>query len=186
MQEKILSQAVIDAGKFLVLKDVTFLDDRGRTRHWESADRVGDASGVFIIARIMPQDELILVRQFRPPTGKMMLEFPAGLIDPGESPVEAATRELYEETGYQGKVLHVFPPGYSSPGLTGEAITLVTMEIDGLASCNQNVTLHQEDSESIECFKIPRRELAQFVKAQETAGVGIDTKIYTMLVAWQF
>ena len=167
MQQKILSRSVIGAGKFLVLKDLSFQDDRGRLRHWE--------------ARIVPDDEILLVRQFRPPTGRLMLEFPAGLIDPGETPAETAVRELYEETGYHGKVLSVSLPGYSSPGLTGEAISLVTMEVDGDAPRNRNATPHPEDSECIECFRVSRTHLAEFVKCQESEGVGIDSKIYTMI-----
>lgn len=61
--------SVIGAGKFLVLKDLSFQDDRGRLRHWEAVDRDGEASAVFIIARIVPDDEILFVRQFRPPTG---------------------------------------------------------------------------------------------------------------------
>lgn len=185
MQQKILSRRVIGAGKFLVLKDLSFQDDRGRLRHWEAVDRDGEASAVFIIARIVPDDEILFVRQFRPPTGRLMLEFPAGLIDPGETPAETAVRELYEETGYHGKVLSVSLPGYSSPGLTGEAISLVTMEVDGDAPRNRNATPHPEDSECIECFRVSRTHLAEFVKRQESEGVGIDSKIYTMIVALQ-
>ena len=46
------------------------------------------------------------------------VEFPAGLIDEGESPEEAAVRELKEETGYEGKVLDCSPTIVADPGLT--------------------------------------------------------------------
>jgi 8-oxo-dGTP pyrophosphatase MutT (NUDIX family) len=42
----------------------------------------------------------VLEKQYRPPLGKMVIEVPAGLVDAGESPEEAAVRELREETGY--------------------------------------------------------------------------------------
>lgn len=48
-------------------------------------------------------EKYILVRQFRFGTESISLEFPAGLLEPGESPVEAAARELYEESGYSGE-----------------------------------------------------------------------------------
>ena len=82
-------------------------------------------------------------------------------------------------------MLSVSLPGYSSPGLTGEAISLVTMEVDGDAPRNRNATPHPEDSECIECFRVSRTHLAEFVKRQESEGVGIDSKIYTMIVALQ-
>jgi len=46
----------------------------------------------------------VLEKQFRPPVGKVCIEVPAGLIDEGETPEEAAVRELKEETGYVGEV----------------------------------------------------------------------------------
>lgn len=44
--------------------------------------------------------EVVLQKQYRPPIGKIVIEVPAGLVDAGESPEQAAIRELKEETGY--------------------------------------------------------------------------------------
>ena len=175
MQQKILSSKVLGAGRYLTLNELEFLDDRGRVRHWESVDRRGGTGAAFLIARIVPDDEILLVRQFRPPAGKRMLEFPAGLIEPGEEAAETAVRELYEETGYCGRVLRVFPPACSSPGLTGEAISMVLMEVDGDACRGKTILPHPEDSESIECFRVPLRELPEFLLRQEREGVGVDS-----------
>lgn len=46
----------------------------------------------------------VILLQYRPPVEAFCVEFPAGLIDEGESPEQAAVRELKEETGYEGKV----------------------------------------------------------------------------------
>jgi ADP-ribose pyrophosphatase len=46
----------------------------------------------------------LVVLQYRPPVEAFCVEFPAGLIDQGETPEQAAVRELKEETGYEGKV----------------------------------------------------------------------------------
>lgn len=181
MRQKILSGKVLASGRYLVLKELEFQDDRGRIRHWESVERRGGTGAAFIIARIVPDDEILLVRQFRPPAGKRMLEFPAGLIDPGETAEETAVRELYEETGYRGQVLCSFPPACSSPGMTGETISMVMMEVDGDAFRGVKVEAHPEDSESIECFRVPLRELPEFLARQEQEGVGIDSKIYTFV-----
>ncbi len=181
MRQKIMDHTVLGSGRFLVLREIRFEDDRGRIRRWESVDRAGGAAASFIVARIVPDDEFLFVRQFRPPAGKLMLEFPAGLIDPGETPEQTAVRELYEETGYAGRVVSVSRPAYSSPGLTGEPITMVVMEIDGDACRGREIVPHPEESESIECFHVPRARLAAFVREQEELGVGIDSKIYTFL-----
>ena len=121
-QQKVIGSRTLGSGRYLNLRELEFIDDRGRHRKWESADRSGAGAAAFLVALIQPEDELLLVRQFRPPAGKLMLEFPAGLIEPGETPAETAERELYEETGYRGKVCSVSNPGYSSPGLTRSAI----------------------------------------------------------------
>ena len=53
-----------------------------------------------IIVAVTPQDRILLVRQFRVPVAAITLELPAGHVDPGETPEQAARRELLEETGY--------------------------------------------------------------------------------------
>jgi 8-oxo-dGTP pyrophosphatase MutT (NUDIX family) len=76
------------------------------------------------------RDEIVCVKQFRPPVDGYTIELPAGLIDPNEDPATAAEREFKEETGYIGKVLSVSPPSFLSPGLTNESACMVRMEID--------------------------------------------------------
>ncbi len=68
-------------------------------------------------------EELLVVEQFRPAIGRRTLELPAGLVEPGEAPAEAARRELMEEAGYDAELEELFS-FYSSPGFTDEKITL--------------------------------------------------------------
>jgi len=56
--------------------------------------------GAVLIVPVLPDGRLVLERQFRYPIGKVMLEFPAGKIDPHETPLATAKRELIEEAGY--------------------------------------------------------------------------------------
>jgi ADP-ribose pyrophosphatase len=51
-----------------------------------------------------PDQRVVLVRQFRPGPGEVLLEMPGGGIEAGETPVQAAARELLEETGYSGEI----------------------------------------------------------------------------------
>lgn len=182
MKQKITGSRDLGHGKFLYLRELDYTDHRGLPRKWESCDRTGEGAGCFIFARIVPDDEVLLIRQYRPPCGKLVLEFPAGLIDPGETPEKTAHRELYEETGYEGKIISVTKPAYSSPGLTGEPITCVFMEIDGEAYRGKTVEAHPEEVECIDVFRVPLKGVAEFVRQQEAEGVGVDTKIH-MLIA---
>ncbi len=66
-----------------------------------------------VIVALDEQRRLLLVRQFRPPVGGMTLELPAGHVEAGETPEQAARKELLEETGYQAehfKLLASFSP----------------------------------------------------------------------------
>ncbi|WP_135255517.1 NUDIX domain-containing protein [Thermus caldilimi] len=63
--------------------------------------------------------KMLFVRQHRPAVGLTPLEIPAGLIEPGEDPLEAARRELAEETGLTGDLAPLFSY-YVSPGFTDE------------------------------------------------------------------
>jgi 8-oxo-dGTP pyrophosphatase MutT (NUDIX family) len=173
----------VASGKFLRMELIEFTDDRGIQRKWEAVSRTNSRGAALIIPRILPDDLFVLVLQFRPPAGKLVLEFPAGLIDPGEDAGTAAVRELKEETGYEGKVTNVLPPGNSSPGMSGETVTLVTMEIDGNFYKDHAPEAHPEENESIEVFTVPRSELVQFLESQRAQGVGIDAKLQTFALA---
>lgn len=186
MKQKLTGSRDLGHGKFLYLRELEYLDHRGMARKWESCDRTGTGAGCFIFARIVPDNEVLLIRQFRPPVGKLVLEFPAGLIDPGETPEETAVRELYEETGYAGKIISVTRPAYSSPGLTGEPISCVMMEIDGEAYRGKVVEAHPEEVECIDVFRVPLENLADFVSEQERDGVGVDTKIHMLIAGLTF
>ena len=73
-----------------------------------------------------------MVRQFRKPAEKVMFEVPAGKIDPGEDPMEAAVRELKEETGYTASSVRYLTRFYPTVGYSEEVLYLYLME--GLTS----------------------------------------------------
>ena len=71
----------------------------------ETADFEVIAKGDMVaVLALTEDDEVILARQFRPGPEEILLELPGGLIDEGQSPAEAARRELLEETGYEGRI----------------------------------------------------------------------------------
>ena len=62
---------------------------------------VRESRGFAVIFAQTPDDRVLLVRQYKHGIGRAVLELPAGAIDPGETPLDCATRELAEETGYR-------------------------------------------------------------------------------------
>lgn len=78
-------------------------------------------------AVMMPVDEenqILLVRQFRLPAGQYLWELPAGRVDPGETALEAAKRELVEETGFRARRWRKLVGFYASPGFLDEHMTI--------------------------------------------------------------
>ena len=172
-------------GRHLIFSEIEYRDDSGRNRRWESVDRTGEGGAVYILARIIPDDEIVLVRQFRPPAGRPMIEFPAGLVEQGEPPEVTALRELYEETGFSGRVCFIQKPGFSSPGLTGEPVALVGVEISGNDYLKGLPVAHPDVGESIEVLRVPVAELAGFIAARQEAGDGVDSKLLTLIGWWR-
>lgn len=72
--------------------------------------------------------KLLFVRQFRYPLNGELLEIPAGLMEPGEDPLEAASRELREETGYRAQKWTAMPAIWTSPGFCDEKIYVYLAE----------------------------------------------------------
>ncbi len=76
-------------------------------------------------------DTVVLVRQFRPAAGGDVLELPAGKLDEGESPEEAARRELEEETGYAAREIVALGSLYPNPAIQNNRIhTFVALDAE--------------------------------------------------------
>lgn len=84
--------------------------------------------GVVIVPRIdcSQGDKYLLVKQYRYPAEDSLWEFPAGKLDPGETPLECAKRELKEETGYGGGEWEKKLDLFTSPGYSDEVLTIFT------------------------------------------------------------
>lgn len=108
----------------------------------------------------------------------MCVEFPAGLIDEGESPQEAAVRELKEETGYEGKVLDCSPTIVADPGLTDANMQMVTIEVN-LKEGDKEPEQHLDEGEHIQRVIVPLTELYDKLQAfSKQEGTIVDARLY--------
>ena len=89
---------------------------------------VDQPHGAVAIAARFSDGQLLLVRQYRHAVGDWLLEIPAGRIDPGESPLEAARRELEEETGYRAETWSELGRFVLAPALCSERMVLFLAE----------------------------------------------------------
>lgn len=182
----IVKEEVIASGKWVKLEKTTYVDPAGNTRLWETVKRTTrqatQADGVGIIAllkRTLHKDCVVMVKQFRPPMGSYSLEFPAGLIDEGETAEVAALRELKEETGFKGEVVGVTPVTCLDPGLSNCTTQIVMVNINGDDPDNIHPTQQLGEGEFVEVILLP---LDQFqVKIDELMKkdkIIVDSKVY--------
>ena len=176
-ESEVLARKRIASGEWLFLEEILYKDVHGLERKWESVSRIRKTGAVAIIAIMNPSERLVIVRQFRPPAEGHVLEFPAGLIDEKETPEMAAVRELFEETGYCGSISYVSAPLYSSPGLSGENVHIVHMEIDETDLKNQNPETDFDDGEHIETLLVPLKDLGSFLNTAYAKGDCLDAKL---------
>jgi len=112
-------------------------------------------------AVMMARDEhgrILLVWQFRLPARRSLWELPAGRLDPGETPLQAARRELVEETGYRARRWTRLVSFYPSPGYCDERMTVY------LAEDLKAGTARPESDESIESRWFTVAQLREMIR----------------------
>ena len=177
-RSKILHEKSKHLTNWLEFTEIDYQDEAGQRRSWEAVHRRSRNEAAIIVAQLRPSGKYILVRQFRPPTGGYVLEFPAGLVDSGETPAEAALRELSEETGYQGVVRKVTEPMYSSPGMLGEACRFVFVDVDENLPINKSPQPHTEPGEFLDVYAVNSAEISNLMKKEEMRTSHVDIKLF--------
>ena len=131
--------------------------------------------GSAVMMAVDAKKRVLLVRQYRLPAEKYLWELPAGRLDPGEKPLQAARRELAEETGYRARTWTKLASFWVSPGYVQERMTifLATDLTEGQAT--------PMDDEQIESRWFTRKEMAEMIHS----GKIEDAKTMIGFMMWQ-
>jgi ADP-ribose pyrophosphatase len=162
---------VLAEGKFVRLVA------RGR---WEWAERTNTSGAVVIIA-VTADRRMVLIEEYRQPLSARVVELPAGLVGDEhdikeEERLEAAKRELLEETGFVSDNWRHLLEGPASPGLCSEQYTLY------LALNAKKVGEGGGDaSEDIHVCPVPLDEVEKWLDERRGQGLLVDPKVYTGL-----
>lgn len=115
---------------------------------------VRESRGFAVVGAITPERDIVLVRQYKHGIGKVVVELPAGMIDPDETPDACAVRELAEETGYAGEPPRLLRSMYMDPTSSNGTFHVFLIE-NAVRRFEQSL----DETESIEVETVPLSEL---------------------------
>jgi ADP-ribose pyrophosphatase len=172
MPEKKLSSQQLYRGRAVNLRMDTVEKSDGKMTTRE----VVEHSNCVAVVVVDEQGNVLLVRQYRYPVGKFLLEIPAGGIDPNEEPIDCVRRELQEEIGYFPQKIEELGGFYSVPGYGTEYLHCY------LATDLVPSRLIAEDSEGIEVVRVPISKITQLITSGEICDAKSIAALLTFLL----
>lgn len=151
-EEKTISSEKIYEGNILNLRRDTVTVKNGKSKR-----EIIEHNGGAVIVPLTEDNEVVMVRQYRKPAERVVLEVPAGKIDSGEEPLTTAIRELREETGYTADHIRFLTKMYPSVGYSEEVLYLYLCQ--GLTPGEAN----PDENEALDVEKISLEELYQMI-----------------------
>ncbi|MGO4107382.1 NUDIX domain-containing protein [Paenibacillus sp. YAF4_2] len=169
-REETISTEPIFEGKMITLQVDTVAMPDGRTATREIVKHPGAAAVMALL-----DGKLLVVEQFRKPLEKFQIEIPAGKLDAGEDPLEAAARELEEETGYRADSLKLVSAFFTSPGFADEKLYLYFADQVTLG------TQHMDEDEYLQVEAITLEQAEAYI----AEGRISDAKTVLAVYAWK-
>lgn len=165
--EKTISSKEVFKGRII---DVTLDEVELENGKKSSREVVGHPGGVCISA-LTRDNELLFVRQFRYPYREVVLELPAGKLEPGQNPLENGKRELLEETGAVGYSYVPLGQLYPSPGYCAEIIHLYFCRVESFKQPSP------DEDEFLNIEKIPLDKAVEMVLNHQIPDAKTQTAV---------
>ncbi len=173
---KFLGLNKVHQGRFITRYDVQYETADGKIKNYEMVSRNPDmktkedleshsSEAVVLIIHDKDNSKILLSKEYRMAVGGVAINFPAGLIDPGESVEVAAKRELWEETGLNlVEIKEILPMSYSGVGITNERTNVIIGVAEGEFSPSTST------EEEIEANWYTKEELKELLKGENFAA----------------
>ena len=176
---KKLSEKVLFQGKWLSLVELIYRTKDGKSIAWETVRRKTSPFGVVVIAKLVPSNRFILIKQFRPAVGGYVLGFVAGLADGNP---QQALAELKEETGYVGKIVAVSPTLKTGSSIIDDSGMIIHVEVNEKDHRNKNPRQDLEPGEDIEVCLVKRKDIEKFLMKEHKTGTHISANLWYLFV----
>ncbi len=171
-KERTIESKRIYEGRLVNLRVDTVELPAGRITNREIVEH----ADVVAVVALDEKDNVLLVKQYRKPVEKELLEIPAGGIESGENPDDSAMRELQEETGYLPSKIEKIGGVYASPGYCTEFLHLY------LATGLTPSRLKADDDEHIELIRVPLAEIPQLISSSEINDAKSVAALLTVII----
>ena len=151
--EKRIRRKTIYKGRIVnLVKDTVKIGNKKTTRE------IAVHPGSVVIIPLLPNNRIVLIKQYRYAIGKYIYELPAGTLEPGEAPARCARRELTEETGFKAGKIKKITNIYPAPGIVTENMRVF------LATNLTRVKQNTEFDEDIKPFITTIPKAARMIK----------------------
>jgi ADP-ribose pyrophosphatase len=175
---RVVASETVYEGRIITLR----LDTVAMPGGGESVREVVHHPGAVAVVALDDQDRVVLLRQYRHPVGGYLWELPAGLRDAdGEAPLEAAKRELAEETQLAAGRWSLLTTTYSSPGFCDELVLTYLAEDLGTVDRPAGFTAEHEELD----MTVERVPLDEAVQRVFDGGIRNGTAVIGLLAAAQ-
>ena len=153
LYEKVIDSDIKFSGDVLTVR----VDDVELPGGVKSRREIIQYNGAVGIVPVTENNEILLVRQYRSASKKIMLELPAGKLEKEEDPFDCGLRELEEETGFSAGKMEKLISYYSSPAILEEILHLY------IAFDLKLGKVHLDEDEFLECVKMPLADIKQLI-----------------------